>query len=208
MMTFVKAMIVGILLVISVAAHAAEVSVATVMQQRETLLLTAKVVFDVQESDTLNKLAKELEITVPVYVSKYLQAIAVNVGTYIVFNEDALNQYPIDQLRFILAHEYGHSVRDSFSSNLNAVIAYSAKRNQPVRNLQDFMTILDSGVVAENRHQEEFGADAFAVKWMTAHGFDPIAPATAFFNSLPEEHRHDDGTHPSALTRIARIQAM
>ena len=122
---------------------------------------------------------------------------------HVVLANETLADAPEGARLFILAHEIGHLVAGDWQA-MNQVYLHwipgevTPERTDPVAS--------DLGREAsELLHQQEFAADAYALRALHRLGWG-TADAIAAFMAMGREYTHDTATHPSTRRRLAKLR--
>jgi predicted Zn-dependent protease len=176
--------------------------------QRVWLQLAA--VFRAQQVNRAHVLALNLHVV----QSADIDAFAVPDGT-LVLSEAFVRERQLDeaQLAFVLAHEVAHVLLEHERQTLTA--ALSMLPRSVLRSVDDIYVELDFNIgllksLEPSMHQAEYEADEVGMQLAALAGYLPVEQ----LRFMDSEASHDRAatavvsTHPSARSRLARLQAL
>jgi hypothetical protein len=107
-----------------------------------------------------------------------------------------------DELFFVLAHEFGHSVMRHGRKFVESFGPESAKSDTDLELLQKYGAAAREGTGSQElNHSHEYAADAFAAKLMAKYGMDYVKAMKGFLKPDPSTI-----THPSRRSRIDKVK--
>lgn len=109
---------------------------------------------------------------------------------------------PDAQLAFVLAHEYGHHLRQHWRVHLSRGVAAALQAGVVVKTSADVSEYIWQEKSREVSHAHELQADADALLRIKEAGLYDEEQLIAFFRSFPDEGE----SHPSATVRIAELK--
>ena len=137
-------------------------------------------------------------------------------GGYVYIFKDLLDLLDDNELAFVLAHETGHIVSRHSIKRLQAAMGYNLLliASAGVAGDPQFTSGLSfalAQIIAGYSREDEFNADALAVKYCEAAGFDPLAGIDALEKLYTENKKEIRPlsyfkTHPYIAQRVGHVR--
>jgi hypothetical protein len=107
-----------------------------------------------------------------------------------------------DELLFLIAHEYGHSLKNHGRKLVESVATDADKSLSDIALVNKYRDQVDNAT-EELNHQQELEADAFAVEVMHFFHKDALAAMRGVLKVTASSH-----SHPSRRTRLEKAKAV
>lgn len=110
-----------------------------------------------------------------------------------------------NELLFVIAHEYGHSLKRHGRKVLEAVAGpeFASLNDFDLLTQHGSKALDSSNIPTALNHQQEFEADAFACQFMLAQNMDCVKAMKTFLRSTSPSREH-----PAKISRISKVKTL